>query len=224
MHPHIDPHRFPGRWKRLLFDFTGKTGRPFSRLPAEADRLDLAFEGTMPPHPDPPNPAELQPPPIHLEAVPVFLQPKAVEAVLALESGMPGRFPGLHPPEEGAKSLVQVLHHHLKDVAVELPGVFVFFPILLYLPQLLEFPNPAMLLLPGILALGQADDWLVPISVLPYFRTIGDYMVTRRNLKVFITSIRTMIPYPFQEDNPSLTPRPPFIRPFKEAVFCRFLL
>jgi hypothetical protein len=26
--------------------------------------------------------------------------------------------------------------------------------------------------------MGQAEDWLVPISVLPHFRTFGDYMVT----------------------------------------------
>jgi hypothetical protein len=153
---YIDPHGFPGGWKGLLFHFTGKTGIPLPRLPADPDRLDLAFQQPVPAQPDPPDPREPRPSAIHLEAVPVFLQPKAIEAVPSLESVMPWRFPGLDPPEEGAEGLVQILHHHLQQVAVEPARIFVLPAILLHLPQLLVFPHASVFLLPGLLALGQA--------------------------------------------------------------------
>jgi hypothetical protein len=44
------------------------------------------------------------------------------------------------------------------------------------------------------------------------------------HMQVFGIEDLVLVHHPFQEDNPSLTQRPPFIRLFKEAIFCRFLL
>ena len=156
MHAHIDPDGFPGRGERFLFNFTGKTGIPLSRLPANPHRLDLPFDQAMPPHPDSPDPGELQPASIDPEAVAILLQPEAVEAVLPLEAGISGCLAGLHSPEEGLESLIQIRNDNLKNVTVKPGTPLVFLTILLHFTQLLEFPHALMLLFPGILSLRQA--------------------------------------------------------------------
>lgn len=111
--------------QRLSFHPAGKEGVPPPGLADHANRLDLAFQGTMPANRNPTNPRQLQSSSVQLETVTVLLQTEGAKPSPALEAGIARLFPQLESAKEGVERLVQIGDNHLQDVTVNGRGILI---------------------------------------------------------------------------------------------------
>lgn len=77
--------------------------------------------------------------------------------VVAFEPGISWGLPSLYPPKERLKRFVQVGHHDLQDMALNLCRIRVFLAVVFYLRKLLELAHAALLIRPGGLSFRETD-------------------------------------------------------------------
>ncbi len=141
---------------RSVFGSLAGSGRPPTCLVGDPQRLDLAgnepTDGSMPTNSDTTHTRHLQTTTSHPEAIAIFFEAEAMEAMTALETGITRCFTLLDTTEEGLKGLVAVRSHYLQDMAVNdlclWQGLFVVFDI----AKLLGFAHTSFFQLPCPLA------------------------------------------------------------------------
>lgn len=148
--PYVDADRLSGWWQWSGFHDTRETGIPQSCPAGDAHRLDVSLKRPMPADRNPPNPRQPQPPPIDLEAIPIFLEAETGEPIPSLKARIAWCVACLHAPEERLEGLVQIGNNHLQDMAVDVLGVEVERFLNLHLRELLVFSDRLAALLIGI--------------------------------------------------------------------------
>src|SRR5262249_61189013 len=119
-------------------------------------RLDRPFYRTMPANGDASDAREFEASAVDFEAVTVLFEAEPGESVLALEPRIAWLLACLDAAEEGLERLVQVDHHDLEDVAVDVGGEGIGRLELLDLTELGDLGDRLAPLVVGVLPLGQA--------------------------------------------------------------------